>query len=102
PLARFSVSLAPGAPVRLEQCEDDPSEPERWTLAALDPDPDYVAAIAIDGRPRRMVCHTSRGIARRRASLRPRARAPRGLSACRRGRQPPSWSGRASRRPRFA
>jgi len=63
PLARFSVSLAPGTPVRLEQCEDDPSEPERWTLAALDADPDYVAAIAIEGRPRRMVCHTWRGIA---------------------------------------
>jgi len=60
PLARFSVSLAPGAPVRLEECEDDPSEPERWTLEALDPDPDYVAAIAVEGRPRRMVCHTWR------------------------------------------
>ena len=60
PLARFSVSLAPGAPVRLEECEDDPSEPERWTLEAFDPDPDYVAAIAVEGRPRRMVCHTWR------------------------------------------
>jgi 4'-phosphopantetheinyl transferase len=63
PLARFSVSLAPGAPVRLEQCEDDASEPERWTLEALDPDPDYVAAIAVEGRPRRIVCHTWREMA---------------------------------------
>jgi 4'-phosphopantetheinyl transferase len=62
PLARFSVSLAPGAPVRLEHCDDDASEPERWTLEALDPDPDHVAAIAVEGRPRRMVCHTWREI----------------------------------------
>jgi len=56
PLDRFTVSLAPGAPPRLEEVPDDPAEVGRWTLAALGPEPGYAAAVAIEGRPARLVC----------------------------------------------
>ncbi len=55
PLDRFTVTLAPGASVRLEHVEGDPAEAGRWTLEALDPDPAYAAAIAVDGRPSGLV-----------------------------------------------
>ena len=57
PLDRFTVSLAPGTPARLERADDDSAESGRWTLEALAPHPEYVAAIAIEGRPRRLACH---------------------------------------------
>jgi 4'-phosphopantetheinyl transferase len=47
--SRFSVSLAPGAPASLDRVDDDPRAPERWTLAALDVDRGYVAAVAVEG-----------------------------------------------------
>lgn len=56
PLERFTVSLAPGAPPRLEDVQDDPAEVGRWTLGALEPEPGYAAAVAIEGRPARLVC----------------------------------------------
>jgi len=56
PLDRFTVSLAPGSPVRLERVEGGPAEAGRWTLAALTPEPGYVAAVAIEGRLARLVC----------------------------------------------
>jgi 4'-phosphopantetheinyl transferase len=46
--ASFTVSLAPGAPARLDHVDDDPRAPERWALATLDVDPAYVAAIAVE------------------------------------------------------
>jgi len=49
PLTRFTVSLAPGAPARLEHVDDDPDAPERWRLETLVPDPGHVAAIAVEG-----------------------------------------------------
>jgi 4'-phosphopantetheinyl transferase len=48
--ARFTVSLAPGAPARLDHVDDDPRAPARWTLDALDVDPGYVAAVAVQAR----------------------------------------------------
>jgi 4'-phosphopantetheinyl transferase len=59
-LARFTVSLAPGTPARLEHVDDDPAEAGRWTLQALAPDPAYVAALAADGPVGRLVCATWR------------------------------------------
>jgi len=56
PLQRFTVSLAPGGPVRLERVDGRPAEAGRWTLAALTPEPGYVAAVAVEGRLARMVC----------------------------------------------
>jgi 4'-phosphopantetheinyl transferase len=54
PLERFTVSLTPGAPARLEEVEGDPAEAGRWTLEALRPEPGYVAALAVEGRPSRI------------------------------------------------
>jgi 4'-phosphopantetheinyl transferase len=56
PLNRFTVSLAPRVPARLERVEGDPAEAERWTMEALAPDPGCAAAIAIEGRPSRLSC----------------------------------------------
>jgi len=49
PLTRFTVSLAPGAPARLEHVDDDPDAPERWRLETLVLDPGHVAALAVEG-----------------------------------------------------
>jgi len=62
PLDRFTVSLAPGTPVRLERADGDSAAPGRWTLEAFAPDPEYAAAIAVEGRLRRL-CHTGQELA---------------------------------------
>lgn len=51
PLDQFSVSLRPGEPARLLEVQWDPDEVTRWTLHHLDPGPDYVAALALQGVP---------------------------------------------------
>lgn len=56
PLVRFTVSLAPGAPARLEHVEGDPGAPERWTLEALSVDHGYAAAIAVEARTSELLC----------------------------------------------
>lgn len=56
PLERFTVSLIPGAPPRLEDVQDDPAEAGRWCLTALAPAPGYTAALATEGRPARLHC----------------------------------------------
>ena len=57
-LTGFSVSLVPGAPARLVHVDGDPEAPDRWSLAALEPAPGCVAAIAVEGRPARLECYT--------------------------------------------
>ena len=49
-LDRFDVSLAPGASAALLAVRDEPDEAGRWTLCAIDPDPGYVAALAVAGQ----------------------------------------------------
>lgn len=56
PLERFSVSLAPGAPARLEVVESDPAHVETWTMAALAPRSGFVGALVVGSRPIRVVC----------------------------------------------
>jgi 4'-phosphopantetheinyl transferase len=46
----FTVSLAPGAPARLDHVADDPHAPQCWTLDTLDIDPEHVAALAVEAR----------------------------------------------------
>jgi 4'-phosphopantetheinyl transferase len=58
PLDRFSVSLVPGAPARLESVDDDPKEAKTWTLEALAPSPGYAAAVIVEGHLEQMVCET--------------------------------------------
>jgi 4'-phosphopantetheinyl transferase len=55
PLDRFSVSLAPGTPARLETVDDDPREREAWTLEAFIPSAGYAAALVVEGRADRIV-----------------------------------------------
>jgi 4'-phosphopantetheinyl transferase len=55
PLDRFSVSLAPGAPARLEAVDDDPWEVEAWTLESFVPSTGYAAALVVEGRADRIV-----------------------------------------------
>lgn len=48
-LDQFEVSLAPGEPAALLRTSGDPQESTRWSLRALDTDPGYVAALAVEG-----------------------------------------------------
>jgi 4'-phosphopantetheinyl transferase len=56
PLDQFDVSLAPGEPVALLATHSDPREVLRWSLQALTPGPDYVAALAVEGQDWRLSC----------------------------------------------
>ena len=49
PLDQFDVSLAPGEPAALLRTEGDPQEASRWSLVALSPGADYVAALVVRG-----------------------------------------------------
>jgi len=48
PLDQFTVSLAPGEPAMLLDCNSDPNEVARWTLRTLPPIPGYAAAFAVE------------------------------------------------------
>lgn len=54
-LHTFDVSLAPGETPRLEVVSGRPGEAERWWMADLEPAPGYAGALAIRGRPSRLV-----------------------------------------------
>ncbi len=54
-LDAFDVAFAGGEPARLLRVEGDPEAPERYRLEALDVPTGFAAALAIDGRPRRIV-----------------------------------------------
>lgn len=49
PLARFTVSLAPDEPARLIRVEGSPELAKGWTVVAVVPSADYVAALAVRG-----------------------------------------------------
>lgn len=50
PLHQFAVSLVPGEPALLLSTDNDPQEATKWSLTDLSPWPNYVAAIAVEGR----------------------------------------------------
>ena len=56
PLERFSVSLEPDAPARLEAVDDDPAEAAVWTMEALALPPGFVGAVIVEGRATQLVC----------------------------------------------
>ena len=56
PLERFSVSLAPGVPARLEAVEIDPAHVDAWTMASLAPRSGFVGAVVVGARPVELVC----------------------------------------------
>ncbi len=55
-LDQFSVSLIPGGPAALLRIEDNLQEASRWGLEQLRPWPDYVAALATEGRNWQLRC----------------------------------------------
>jgi 4'-phosphopantetheinyl transferase len=56
PLHQFDVSLAPGEPAALLSTQWNPQEAGRWSLRALTPGPDYVAALAVEGHHWQLRC----------------------------------------------
>src|SRR5579872_3676617 len=45
----FDVAFLPGEPAALLASREDPGEPARWALQALEPGTDYAGALAIEG-----------------------------------------------------
>ncbi len=56
PLDIFDVSLRPDEPAVLLNSREDPLETERWMLCALHPDPNYAAALAVEGHNWHLRC----------------------------------------------
>jgi 4'-phosphopantetheinyl transferase len=56
PLDQFDVSLVPGEPAALLATHSDPQEVLRWSLRALTPGLDYVAALAVEGQGWQLSC----------------------------------------------
>lgn len=52
----FDVSLAPGEPAALLDMRDDPDDIARWRLWDVSPDPDYAAALVVEGWDWRLCC----------------------------------------------
>ena len=50
PLNSFDVSLAPNEPAILRATRPNPQEADHWTLLALDVDPNYAGALAVEGQ----------------------------------------------------
>lgn len=61
PLDRFSVSLTPGEPARLEAVEADPAHADGWMMAELTPRSGFVGAVVVGTRPVEVVCERWRG-----------------------------------------
>ncbi len=56
PLDIFDVSLRPDEPAVLLNSREDPLETERWRLCALHPDPNYAAALVVEGHNWHLRC----------------------------------------------
>lgn len=52
----FSVSLKPDEPPALLDVQGDPQESSRWRFLEIDPDPRYVAAVAVESRSPLLRC----------------------------------------------
>ena len=53
----FDVTFLPGEPVALLASREDPDEPARWILKALEPGADYAGALAIQGHGWSLRCY---------------------------------------------
>ncbi|MBD1930358.1 MULTISPECIES: 4'-phosphopantetheinyl transferase family protein [Cyanophyceae] len=56
PLNQFEVSLTPGEPAALLGTLGEPQEASRWSFRELTPDPEYVAALAVEGNGWQLQC----------------------------------------------
>ena len=61
PLDRFSVSLAPGMPARLEVVEDAPTHVETWTMEALPVRAGFAGAVVVGRSGARVHCERWEG-----------------------------------------
>jgi 4'-phosphopantetheinyl transferase len=55
-LDSFSVTLKPDEPPALLAFQEEPQETSRWSFLEVDPDPQYVAAVAVEGRNAFLTC----------------------------------------------
>lgn len=55
-LSEFDVSLTPGTPAKLLAIREVGQEYSWWSLHALAPGPDYIAALAVKGHPSAIIC----------------------------------------------
>ncbi|HEY6540505.1 MAG TPA: 4'-phosphopantetheinyl transferase superfamily protein [Ktedonobacteraceae bacterium] len=53
----FDVAFLPGEPVALLASREDPAEPARWTLCALEPGDDYAGALAVEAHGWSLYCY---------------------------------------------
>jgi 4'-phosphopantetheinyl transferase len=53
---RLAVALVPAEDAQLLSLDGDPSEAARWSLRELAPAPDYVAALAVEGKGWQLTC----------------------------------------------
>ncbi len=53
----FDVTFLPGEPAALLASREDPYEPARWTLQALQPGADYAGALAVEGHGWSLRCY---------------------------------------------
>ena len=56
PLSAFDVSLTPGEPAALLRTQKHPQKTSRWSLQALNLEPDYAAALAVKGHDWELKC----------------------------------------------
>jgi 4'-phosphopantetheinyl transferase len=56
PLDQFAVSLAPGQPARLLYSQAGEQERRRWSLQALQPQPGFAGAVAVEGHGWQLKC----------------------------------------------
>jgi 4'-phosphopantetheinyl transferase len=53
----FDVAFLPGEPAALLASREDPREPARWTLQALEPGAGYAGALAVEGQGWKLRCY---------------------------------------------
>jgi len=53
----FDVAFLPGEPAALLASREDPREPARWTLQALEPGAGYAGALAVEGHGWSLCCY---------------------------------------------
>jgi 4'-phosphopantetheinyl transferase len=56
PLDQFSVTVAPGERACLLRAEHDQAALDRWALCELEPHPNYIAALAVEGHDWQLAC----------------------------------------------
>ncbi len=62
PLDRFEVSVAPNEPARLLSVEGDADQAALWSMKVLQPEPDYLAALVVEGHDWHLSCWQSQKI----------------------------------------